>query len=411
MALLDPEHDVAVEILSVDQLESFVNDPAARILTLLVTSWTAAEQFEFREDGESSRWPLGKSMMQVPGTPRMQPEWSNASRWPDAQARDRARRAWLIDTKRVPYLQELARQHRLRLGQVVKSGGDRVIVNLWWVDPDGVWEDHEGRLGLPLGDLELDADWLNKSHIAVAGTQSGRRFMVQGDNFTYVTSVPTISPVTALTQRTIVVHVPASIKDNFEFGLKNATWAFKKKPTEPDAPSLGDEIVFVHAVEGGPRQSPESFATREVGRVVRGIVKQGIYEMSEPFWPNETDGISEYPYRFEFESVEDTRGAFPGIDIMQAAKRSGEQGRPAVVGQQPSSGSRNAVMAEAKPDAAWIGELAVEFESATKAAGLVWGGRPRRTHGALVGIAVDQTVRHTERAVWIWKDAIGQGAR
>lgn len=187
--------------------------------------------------------------------------------------------------------------------------------------------------------------------------------------------------------RTLVVYMTDASSANYAFGAERETWAFRKEPTDGNAPSVGDRLLFVFKAKLGPRQPLEQFITQPVERVVRARVTRPITVTSESFWPDEKNGEVIYPYQIgytELESV-DNVGAKSGMiadqRIMIAAKTSASTGgQPVLIDGPIALESSVETTEETLP----VAELLSEFAEATELSGLNWGTEHDHITGTLI---------------------------
>ncbi len=138
----------------------------------------------------------------------------------------------------------------------------------------------------------------------------------------------------------LAVYVGSAAAENFEFGLKEGVWGWKKEYPDCRAVGPGSLLIFGSNFRGGsPRQDSESFAAHGFDRVVEAIVDGGLSEESEPLWPDEVrQSELIYPFRMRIRRVRE-RGsmsigeldAYYGGDVGEALRRSASGGRGVAV--------------------------------------------------------------------------------
>ena len=95
------------------------------------------------------------------------------------------------------------------------------------------------------------------------------------------------------------VYVGESGRANFEIGVRTGTWGWTDQWPEPATAVLGD--LFIISQGGGGRFKLPEWMQRTASTTVLGRITQGLYQSTEPLWPDEIAGERQYPYRVDFE--------------------------------------------------------------------------------------------------------------
>lgn len=101
--------------------------------------------------------------------------------------------------------------------------------------------------------------------------------------------------------KTLTVYVGKDIETNFQHGIKQGIWGFKREPTGFDELKPGDFIVFGRGFSGNPRVQSSEWTQGTLGVLGIGRIADVPFEGSAPEWPDEV-AVHQvvYPHRVRF---------------------------------------------------------------------------------------------------------------
>lgn len=128
--------------------------------------------------------------------------------------------------------------------------------------------------------------------------------------------------------KVLAVYVGQRAEANLHVGLGARTWGFSEERHDHAAVGVGDWLVLASRFTGGsPRTSAAEWAAHGVARLVLGRITTPLYTSADPLWPDEKLGEARYPYRLEFEIVDNVAdvgfaAGLIGPDVAEAIRLS-----------------------------------------------------------------------------------------